>query len=176
MQTIVTSKAYSSRSNARRAAGKAGITKFDVVEIEGGFAYQFEQEMPRDGEGRPVQLAIVTEQVVEKETEQQTKPATNNALAGLVAQATIADTESKTKPAGKPKNDQPMQNGVKRPKDGGKCAAVWNELDKIAAQRNPTMADVKKLAADNNWNATNASCEFYAWRKFNGINKSNAGK
>lgn len=67
------------------------------------------------------------------------------------------------------------RNGVKRPSAGGKCRAVWDALDalqgELEAGEKVTSAMVKDLAADEGWNANNASIEFYQWRKFNGISK-----
>lgn len=63
------------------------------------------------------------------------------------------------------------QNGVKRPKDGGLCAAVWAWLD---AHPDATIKDAKAAAPENGWNANNVACEFYAWRKFNGLSRATA--
>ena len=67
--------------------------------------------------------------------------------------------------------DRPEQNGVKRPSAGGKCRAIWDALDAYRAETNslPTSKVVKELAADEDWNPSNASIEYYQWRKFNGI-------
>jgi len=64
------------------------------------------------------------------------------------------------------------RNGVKRPSEGTVCGAVWAEFDK-----NPEIkaADLADLADTNGWNRTNVSCEYYSWRKFNGI-KGRAAK
>lgn len=68
---------------------------------------------------------------------------------------------------------RPEQNGVKRPSAGGKCRAVWDALDELLSELEAgeavTAKMVKDLAADEGWNANNASIEFYNWRKFNGI-------
>lgn len=63
------------------------------------------------------------------------------------------------------------RNGVKRPSAGGKCAMVWDALDAFVAEEKmqPTIAIVKDIAEDEGWNVTNATIEFYNWRKFNGI-------
>lgn len=58
------------------------------------------------------------------------------------------------------------RNGVKRPSEGTVCGAVWAEFDKNPEIKASELAD---LADTNGWNRTNVSCEFYAWRKFNGI-------
>ncbi len=78
-------------------------------------------------------------------------------------------TTSKPKKAA-PKVERIEQNGVKRPKDGGLCAAVWAWLD---AHPEATIKDAKAAAPENGWNANNVACEFYAWRKFNGISRPN---
>lgn len=64
------------------------------------------------------------------------------------------------------------RNGVKRPSEGTVCGAVWAEFDKNPEIKASELAD---LADINGWNRTNVSCEFYAWRKFNGI-KGRAAK
>lgn len=68
--------------------------------------------------------------------------------------------------------DREERNGVKRPSEGTVCGAVWAEFDK-----NPEIkaGELAALADANGWNRTNVSCEFYAWRKFNGI-KGRAAK
>lgn len=64
------------------------------------------------------------------------------------------------------------RNGVKRPSEGTVCGAVWAEFDKNPEIKAGELAD---LADAHGWNRTNVSCEFYAWRKFNGI-KGRASK
>jgi len=61
------------------------------------------------------------------------------------------------------------QNGVKRPSVGTLCGQVWAALDEIYASNMPVAADLDKIATDNGWNRNNVSCEFYQWRKFQGI-------
>ena len=62
------------------------------------------------------------------------------------------------------------RNGVKRPSKGTTCGAVWDAFDALqAATGAVTAAELPKLADDNGWNRTNVSCEYYMWRKFNGI-------
>lgn len=60
--------------------------------------------------------------------------------------------------------------GIKKPSVGGQCRALWDALDDmVAAGTQPTAKQVKALAEERGWNPNNASIEFYAWRKFNGI-------
>ena len=67
------------------------------------------------------------------------------------------------------------RNGAKRPAKPGLCLSVWLALDdiyKMGEGRIPTIKDVRELATQNDWNLTNASVEFYQWRKFNYLNGS----
>jgi len=57
----------------------------------------------------------------------------------------------------------------KYPREGGKCWLVWNECDTLlAAGTHPTVAHLRATAVERNWNVSNASQEFYAWRKYHG--------
>jgi hypothetical protein len=67
-----------------------------------------------------------------------------------------------------PKVEQEESNGVKRPKAGGACAAVWAWLDANPAA---TLKEAKSAAPAHGWNENNVSCEFYARRKFLGISR-----
>lgn len=75
---------------------------------------------------------------------------------------------TKPKKESVPKVEREERNGVKRPKDGGLCAAVWAWLD---AHPGATIKDAKAAAPENGWNENNVACEFYAWRKFNGLSR-----
>ena len=70
-----------------------------------------------------------------------------------------------------PKVEHEERNGVKRPKAGGVCAAVWAWLD---ANPVATLKEAKAVAPAHGWNENNVSCEFYARRKFLGISKTTA--
>lgn len=89
------------------------------------------------------------------------------------AAADAGVTTSKPKKAATSKVERVEQNGVKRPKDGGLCAAVWAWLD---ANPTATIKDAKAAAPENGWNENNVACEFYAWRKFNGLSRTTAVK
>jgi len=66
-----------------------------------------------------------------------------------------------------PQGDRTVQNGVRRPLEGGKCDAIWSALDKVLAKGSaPTLHAVQALATKHGWNANNARIEFYQWRKF----------
>lgn len=64
--------------------------------------------------------------------------------------------------------DRPVQNGVKRPTTGTVCGQVWDAFDQIGAD-SLRASMLNDIADSHGWNRTNVSCEFYAWRRFNGI-------
>jgi hypothetical protein len=85
----------------------------------------------------------------------------------------VVTTLAPVKLSGVTKTDRIIQNGVKRPRDGGLCAQVWAALDQMrAAGTDPATKDVRDLAAAKGWNVNNATAELSAWRKFNGISRS----
>lgn len=84
---------------------------------------------------------------------------------GWTESATLAKPKTITTASKVPKVEQ-EQNGVKRPKAGGLCAAVWAWLD---AHPSTTLHEAKAEAVQRGWNPNNVSCEFYARRKFLGI-------
>lgn len=65
-----------------------------------------------------------------------------------------------------PKAEQEERNGVKRPKVGGVCAAVWAWLD---ANPGASVKEAKAEGEKYDWNMNNVSCEYYAHRRFHGI-------
>jgi hypothetical protein len=102
--------------------------------------------------------------------EVQTNDGTRYAFAeGVTEEQADAPTPALTtlgKPAPAPKVEQEERNGVKRPKAGGVCAAVWAWMDANPAA---TLKEAKAAAPAHGWNPNNVSCEFYARRKFLGI-------
>lgn len=87
------------------------------------------------------------------------------------AAADAVVTTSKPKKVAAPKVERIEQNGVKRPKDGGLCAAVWAWLD---AHPEATIKDAKAAAPEHGWNENNVACEFYSWRRFMGLSRATA--
>lgn len=70
---------------------------------------------------------------------------------------------------------RPVQNGVKRPSVGTVCEAVWSVFDGMhASETGLCAADLPVIADAHAWNRTNVACEYYTWRKFMGIKKTNA--
>lgn len=134
-------KTYTKRENARRAAVAAGIAK-EQVEItvhkskgEVRFGWKAAGQAP-----------------------QAAQPA------AITATATVTSKQPQP-PTSAPQREE--RNGVKRPAPGGLCAAVWDYLD---AHPTATAKELREIAPSQGWNANNASCEFYQWRKFNGVN------
>lgn len=157
----MTAKTYTKRTNARRAAIAAGVPA-ELVEItvhkngdEVRFGWKAKQPPANAAQGAantPAATATESEPVAP-------------------AVATHGVTTSKPKQAAAPKVPREERNGVKRPKDGGLCAAVWAWLD---AHPDATIKDAKAAATDHGWNENNVACEFYAWRKFNGVSRQTA--
>jgi hypothetical protein len=72
-----------------------------------------------------------------------------------------------------PKVEREVRNGVKRPRDGGLCAAVWAALDKMhAANIAPTTQQVRELAVGKGWSENNSLTELSQWRRFHGLSKA----
>lgn len=71
-----------------------------------------------------------------------------------------------------PGEQPPLAEVVNRPKAGGLCAAVWDELDRNKEKGQVlTLDQVRKLAKRKKWNANNARVEYYRWRAANGVTK-----
>lgn len=134
---------YTKRTNAKRAAIKAGIPD-ELVEITvhkkgGEVRFGFKKK-----EAAPAAEPVVT------------TPAPAPAPVVLSGKTTAPREE---------------RNGVKRPAPGGLCAAVWDALDAMhAGGVTITAQAVRDLATAKGWNQNNAGIEMYQWRKFMGLN------
>lgn len=84
-------------------------------------------------------------------------------VSNLVRNATVTQS-SKPK---KVKYVHRVRNGVRMPKPGGKCAAVWALCDALNTDGEATLANVKVQAESEGMNPNNVVIEFYNWRKFN---------
>lgn len=60
------------------------------------------------------------------------------------------------------------QNGINRPRVGGKLDAVWTALDAMLAETGAalTLKEAKALAAEKCWAAGTLNVQFYRWKKF----------
>ncbi|MDO4709994.1 MAG: hypothetical protein Q4B94_09390 [Pseudomonadota bacterium] len=156
-------KTYTKRINARRAGVAAGVPA-ELVEItvhKNGDEVRFGWKA-KQPPASAVQGAANTPAATATESE---PVAPAFAVQGV--------TTNKAKKAAAPKVQQEERNGVKRPRAGGLCAAVWAWLD---ANPTATIKDAKAAATDHSWNENNVACEFYAWRKFNGLSRTTAAK
>lgn len=138
--------------SACRDAKVAGYSKMTVAQMRGALAQPYTAP---EGANSPA-------------TEQAKK--VNAAVQKAVATPAKAKSEAAT-----PRNvdkSREERNGVKRPKAGGKCAAVWDALDKMLANGTgdtPTLANIREWAAENEQNANNAQIEFYQWKRWKGL-------
>lgn len=137
-------KTYTNRTNARRAGIAAGIPKEQVeitVHKSGGEV--------RFGWKAAVQA-----------------PQAAKATASTHTATATGKRPQPPQRAAQGKVQREERNGVKRPAPGGLCAAVWEYLD---AHPKATAKELREVASSKGWNPNNASCEYYGWRKFNGI-------
>lgn len=140
-------KTYSKRTNAKRAAIAAGIpaNEVEIVAVkEAGKAarFTFKRKGYLDERDGPID---------EQEAERPQPKAKAAGAAKGRGTARVAAAPCETR------------NGVKRPRPGGLCAAVWQWLDQHPDAK---LADVRAAANKKGWNQNNASIEFYGWRKF----------
>lgn len=141
---------FTNMSNARRALKK-------VLDVDTATANSFiHQESFEDG-GR----YWFSESAVNK--------AANDLVEADKATVVEVTTQQAPTAPAKSKARSETRNGVRRPIKG-KCADVWNALDNMLPDGVPTIGNVRDLAKANGWNINNATIEFYAWRKFHGLN------
>lgn len=145
---------FTNMSNARRALKK-------VLDVDTATANNFIHQEPLEDGGRYWY----------------SESAVNKAANDLVEadKATVVEVTTQQAPTAtasapvKSKTRSETRNGVRRPIKG-KCADVWNALDNMLPNGVPTIGNVRDLAKANGWNVNNATIEFYAWRKFHGLN------
>lgn len=143
---------FATMSNARRALKK-------VLDVDTATANSFIHQEPHEDGGRYWY----------------SESAVNKAANDLVEadKATVVEVTTQLAPTAsapvKSKTRSETRNGVRRPIKG-KCADVWNALDNMLPNGVPTIGNVRDLAKANGWNVNNATIEFYAWRKFHGLN------
>ena len=65
---------------------------------------------------------------------------------------------------------------IARPAAGGRCAKVWDALDKMSEQKGgtPSLQEVRKEAMRRRWNKSTATIQYYRWRNFHGITRGSA--
>ncbi|EGD8500452.1 hypothetical protein DOS04_02325 [Shigella sonnei] len=141
---------FTNMSNARRALKK-------VLDVDTATANSFIHQEPLEDGGR----YWFSESAVNK--------AANDLVEADKATVVEVTTQPAPTAPAKSKTRSETRNGVRRPIKG-KCADVWNALDNMLPDGVPTIGNVRDLAKANGWNINNATIEFYAWRKFNGLN------
>jgi hypothetical protein len=122
---------------------------------------------------RKSQSVTVATPVVESEVSTAVVETVENPAAVVdTAEAPVAPVEAAAAPAeAAVAADTPVAvaKTKKYPRVGGKCWQVWNACDElVAAGTHPTVKHLRDHAVANNWNVSNASQEFYAWRKYHG--------
>lgn len=89
------------------------------------------------------------------------------------AKATPAKPAPAPKAAKAPVADAIVQNGIRRPREGGSCAKAWALFDAAAKRlkggENVTLAAVADDVAKQGLSEGNVRAELYTWRKFNGV-------
>ena len=141
---------FTNMSNARRALKK-------VLDVDTATANSFIHQEPHEDGGR----YWFSESAVNK--------AANDLVEADKATVVEVTTQPAPTAPAKSKTRSETRNGVRRPIKG-KCADVWNALDNMLPDSVPTIGNVRDLAKANGWNINNATIEFYAWRKFHGLN------
>lgn len=144
---------FTNMSNARRALKK-------VLDVDTATANSFIHQEPLEEGGR----YWYSESAVNKAANDLVEADKATVVEVTTQQAPVAPVA----PA-KGKTRSETRNGVRRPIKG-KCAEVWNALDNMLPDSVPTIGNVRDLAKANGWNINNATIEFYAWRKFHGLN------
>lgn len=143
---------FTNMSNARRALKK-------VLDVDTATANSFIHQEPLEDGGR----YWFSESAVNK--------AANDLVEADKATVVEVTTHPAPTASAKSKTRSETRNGVRRPIKG-KCADVWNALDNMLPNGVPTIGNVRDLAKANGWNINNATIEFYAWRKFHGLNNN----
>lgn len=141
---------FTNMSNARRALKK-------VLDVDTATANSFIHQEPLEDGGR----YWFSESAVNK--------AANDLVEADKATVVEVTTQPAPTAPAKSKARSETRNGVRCPIKG-KCADVWNALDNMLPNGVPTIGNVRDLAKANGWNINNATIEFYAWRKFHGLN------
>jgi hypothetical protein len=89
----------------------------------------------------------------------------------VIAKAAAKEAAKEEKAAAKEAAKMPEQNGIRRPKPGGKCAAVWEICDALSyeLQQAVSVKPVIEAAEAAGLNPNMARSNYAVWRKFNGI-------
>lgn len=123
-------KAYTTKSNARRAAKSAGLEQFEIIEVEGGFAFQaVAQEETAPAIETPAEMDQTTFEEVQESGDLEER---------LDAALAVADQEEKKAPTRK--IEVTNESTAERP-----CKLVWHIADEMKAA-NPEVKRKEVLA------------------------------
>lgn len=123
-------KAYTTKSNARRAAKSAGLEQFAIVEVEGGFSFQaVAQEETAPAIETPAEMDQTTFEEVQESGDLEER---------LDAALAVADQEEKKAPTRK--IEVTNESTAERP-----CKLVWHVADEMKAS-NPEVKRKEVLA------------------------------
>lgn len=123
-------KAYTTKSNARRAAKSAGLEQFAIVEVEGGFSFQaVAQEETAPAIETPAEMDQTTFEEVQESGDLEER---------LDAALAVADQEEKKAPTRK--IEVTNESTAERP-----CKLVWHIADEMKAA-NPEVKRKEVLA------------------------------
>lgn len=148
-----TSKAYSNKQNAKRAAianlTKTGITtptmdKHFTLECLDGVKWCY-KEIKAKLEQRKPTMSIAQQFTMLKEREQQ---------------AAIKATR-------KIEKNREERNGYKRPSIGTLCLTMWEHFE--SCEFIPSLAQAKAHGKEQEWDMTTTTIQYYTWRKFIGV-------
>lgn len=123
-------KAYTTKSNARRAAKSAGLEQFEIIEVEGGFSFQaVAQEETAPAIETPAEMDQTTFEEVQESGDLEER---------LDASLAVADQEAKKAPTRK--IEVTNESTAERP-----CKLVWHIVDEMKAA-NPEVKRKEVLA------------------------------
>lgn len=157
-----TSKTYSNKSNAIRAA-KAALVKQG---IEQPVADQHFELTPVDGR--------YSWNVIEQPTASEIKEKATS-IAGMVSGWAKQGFKLNEEPvAEKPKREaMPRRNGHTHPAPGTKCAEIWDIISQLANQGDtlvkPEFRDVKEIALAEGFNPATIKTQWARWRQYHGV-------
>jgi hypothetical protein len=64
----------------------------------------------------------------------------------------------------------PVDESIKPPKEGTKCAAIWGELDGMRRTGTiPKLENIMTAAQAKGWNPATTKTQYATWRRYHGI-------
>lgn len=107
-------------------------------------------------------LVLVLEKTIHAQVIRELQDPLSTIVQNAVRNAIVTASKTETDQPERPQHRQPGS----RPSSGGKCAQVWDTLDKqtAAAGETPSLKDVQKLAKRKRWNPNTARIQYYRWR------------